>query len=397
MMKASPLIIGMPVIDGSQWMGGAVYIRNAIYCLASLPPEQRPRVRLIGGFDAASDYVRELAKFDFVETGTSRIGQAERLWLKIASRLPKVLGIMPARMRDIDLTFPTFGSALPGAVPLHWIPDFQHLALPQFFTAAERAQRDESIRAIAFSKGALVLSSEAAAGDFRAAFPDAAVKTVIWRFCTILTENEEGGADPSQAYDLPERYIYMPNQFWAHKNHIVAFRALSRLAEEGLRPVVVCTGQEHDRRNPGHMPMLRSFLAENGLAEQVRFLGLVPRADQIEIFRRASFVLQPSLFEGWSTVVEDSKALCRPVVLSDLPVHREQIADAEGHLPSILFDPHDPERLANVLREAWDRFSVGEQPAEAAQARSLAKARRVRAAERLFAIFREAVAMDRHN
>jgi glycosyltransferase involved in cell wall biosynthesis len=380
----------MPVIDGTQWMGGAIYVRNAIYCLASLPAERQPVVRLIGNVDPASDYVRELAGFRFVEAPRLEIGRTERVWSRLSGHLPKALGLGPKELRGIDLTFPTFGPPPPGATPLHWIPDFQHIALPQFFTPQERAQRDQGIRDIAEKPGLLVLSSEAAAADFRAFAPEARVDVAIWRFCTVLTANEEGGANPHQAHGLPERYIYLPNQFWAHKNHVVAFQALASLGARGIRPVLVCTGQEDDRRNPKHMPMLRTMLAEHGLQDQVRFLGLIPRADQIEVFRRASFVLQPSLFEGWSTVVEDAKALGRPILLSSLPVHREQVEEAGDDFESMLFDPHDAEGLAALIEAAWSRYPAGERPDDALRARQAAERRRTAAAERLLAIFHRA-------
>ena len=34
--------------------------------------------------------------------------------------------------------------------------------------------------------------------------------------------------------------------------------------------------------------------------------------------------MQPSLCEGWGTVLEDAKVLDKAVLLSDIPVHREQ-------------------------------------------------------------------------
>jgi hypothetical protein len=37
-------------------------------------------------------------------------------------------------------------------------------------------------------------------------------------------------------------------------------------------------------------------------------------------------VLQPSQFEGWSTVIEDARSVGRPVIASDFPVHLEQNA-----------------------------------------------------------------------
>jgi hypothetical protein len=40
--------------------------------------------------------------------------------------------------------------------------------------------------------------------------------------------------------------------------------------------------------------------------------------------RRCVAVIQPSLFEGWSTVLEDARALGKTVIASDIAVHREQ-------------------------------------------------------------------------
>jgi glycosyltransferase involved in cell wall biosynthesis len=55
-------------------------------------------------------------------------------------------------------------------------------------------------------------------------------------------------------------------------------------------------------------------------------------------------LLQPSLYEGWSTLVEESKALGRFVILSDLPVHREQITTNVA-----FFDPYNADELADKI------------------------------------------------
>jgi hypothetical protein len=57
------------------------------------------------------------------------------------------------------------------------------------------------------------------------------------------------------------------------------------------------------------------------------------------------FVLTPSLFEGWSTSVEEAKALEKQMILSDTPIHREQMTNNV-----IFIDPLDPKSLAPLLR-----------------------------------------------
>ncbi len=62
--------------------------------------------------------------------------------------------------------------------------------------------------------------------------------------------------------------------------------------------------------------------------------------------KNAEFIVQPSLCEGWGTVLEDAKVLDKTVLLSDIPVHREQKNEK-----CILFDPKDPAALADLIGE----------------------------------------------
>jgi hypothetical protein len=55
-------------------------------------------------------------------------------------------------------------------------------------------------------------------------------------------------------------------------------------------------------------------------------------------------VIQPSLCEGWSTVIEDAKALGRHVLASDIAVHREQLDRNVD-----FFAAHDHAALAALL------------------------------------------------
>jgi glycosyltransferase involved in cell wall biosynthesis len=60
--------------------------------------------------------------------------------------------------------------------------------------------------------------------------------------------------------------------------------------------------------------------------------------------KHAQAVLQPSLFEGWSTVIEDAISLQVPVIASSLPVNKEQLG-----LDGTYFEPHDAEKLAEII------------------------------------------------
>jgi len=125
--------------------------------------------------------------------------------------------------------------------------------------------------------------------------------------------------------------------------------------------------------------------------QPVQLLGVIPRADQIQVLRCAAAVVQPSLFEGWSTVIEDAKALGRPVIASDIAVHREQL---EGYEAAHLFKAGDAADLATVLASRWPGLQAGPDTEGERQAAGLRDARRRDSALRFIEIVSEAGAMN---
>ncbi len=95
---------------------------------------------------------------------------------------------------------------------------------------------------------------------------------------------------------------------------------------------------------------LHGIIDENNLQDQVTMLGVISRSDQLQLMKYSQAVLQPSLFEGWSTVIEDAKSLQVPVVASNLEVNIEQLGE-EG----IYFDPHNPDELVSILKAYPER------------------------------------------
>lgn len=59
-------------------------------------------------------------------------------------------------------------------------------------------------------------------------------------------------------------------------------------------------------------------------------------------------IVQPSLFEGWNTGVEEAKAINKYLILSDIPVHREQVTQN-----ATFFNPYDETELSEKLLNAY--------------------------------------------
>jgi hypothetical protein len=114
-----------------------------------------------------------------------------------------------------------------------WIPDFQHLHFPEFFTKEDLKTRSRLYADAAFRTQILVLSSEHALHDLRRVAPDAMTKTRVLRFVAQI-KSESREIDPSQIanhYHLPQKYFFLPNQLWQHKNHRIVLQALAKVRD----------------------------------------------------------------------------------------------------------------------------------------------------------------------
>jgi glycosyltransferase involved in cell wall biosynthesis len=235
-----------------------------------------------------------------------------------------------------------------------WIADFQHRAMPEFFSAAERTVRDRTYASVASRCRVVLVSSNAMAEQFRAIYPMHAAKLRILPFPSALASStlaDDAGSVPG-LYHLPSRFVLVANQFWQHKNHLLVVDAIAEAASAGVAIPVVMTGLPADNRDPTnrYVSELLQRIAKAGLSGQIIVLGQVPYNDLVALMRCATVVLQPSRYEGWNTSVEDAKALGAPLLCSDIPVHREQAAEFGARF----FDVGSASSLANALQSMWE-------------------------------------------
>jgi len=233
-----------------------------------------------------------------------------------------------------------------GLPAVAWLPDFQHVRMPEFFGAKEIATRDRGFRRTAAAAHTIVVSSADARADLGRFAPDALARTRILHFVAGMMEGWDArGRDYLRdSYGIDGPYFYLPNQFWQHKNHRLVVDALARLAADSRAPLVVSTGNARDGRAPRHFEDLMHHAAATGAGPSFKVLGLVPYADLAVLMRHAVAVINPSRFEGWSTTVEEAKSLGKAIILSDIPVHREQ-APARARFVS----PDDADEMAAAM------------------------------------------------
>lgn len=237
-----------------------------------------------------------------------------------------------------------------GIKKIAWIPDFQHKYLPNFFSKDELKARDRAFLHLAKAADIVVLSSNVAKADFIRFFPVYKEKAQVLQFVPRLEyESVPNLRTLCSNYSIPKKFFYLPNQYWIHKNHKIVLRALKLLQDEGREVVVISTGKASDYRAPRLMDEIELYIRENRLQHVYRILGTIPYVDTRGLSMYCHAFINPSLFEGWSTTVEEAKCYGKPILLSDLSVHREQ-KPANG----IFFDPKNAQELADKMWEVWN-------------------------------------------
>lgn len=346
--------IAFTLIGGKTWTGGYNYLLNLLRVITQYRPGVVHPV-LFFGTDVAPKDAEPFRSIDGVEIVTSPQMNGARRNASLLRSL--VLGADPATRRifheyRIDVVFETaqFHGARLGIPAIAWIPDFQHRELPYLFSRAAWWKRELGFRAQIAAGRTIMLSSHDARDACERHYPATVGRTHVVRFAV------PSGRRPDMAevrrvreiHGLPERYFYLPNQFWQHKNHLVVIEALALLKQANRDIIVAASGMQLDPYKPEHFQRILSRLAATDLKHQFRLLGLIPYEHVAPLMVGSVAVLNPSLFEGWSTTVEEARALQVPMVLSDLAVHQEQ-ADGIARF----FDRTSASSLADALLQAW--------------------------------------------
>lgn len=354
---ASRKKIGLLFPFEKSWAGGHYYILNIINSLNALSKDQQPLVTIFyrGKSNDLVPAEVNYPRLRFLPID-KELTFCERVVNFIYRKFYKqpLLSLFYYRANTVDYIFPCI-SAEYDLVPslkllrkIYWIPDFQHLHLPHFFSKTEIELRNQEIGRISALNCTLVLSSQDARSDFEKFYPVNNVAVKVIPFATVLPKYDHLDMNMlRQKYQIEHQsYFIAPNQFWAHKNHIVIIKAMNRLIKQGVDCALIFTGKEDDYRNPDYIKDLKSLVNNLGLTQFIKFLGFIDRADQLKLMQQAVAVVQPSLFEGWSTVVEDTKAVNNFLILSDINVHREQC----GH-HAVYFNPESDEELASHMSD----------------------------------------------
>jgi glycosyltransferase involved in cell wall biosynthesis len=340
------------------WLGGISYYRN-LFRAISLLSDRRIEPVVFTGSKTNATIADDFSSFEIIRTPLLDETLRPSLLRRIVRKAFPVILKKDIQYRNLlaennismishtNKPFVNFGVPTIG-----WIADFQHKHLPDYFNKKELVERDRIFNALCRSSACIVVSSHDAQKDLKKFFPEGASKSRVLQF--VASVSPVAGLVPLKELESKYRfkgpYFYLPNHFWVHKNHRVVVQALKILKSRGYDAQVLLSGKTHAYRTPDYFDTLMKEVEENDLISRFRSLGIIPYDDVLSLMHHSVSLVNPSLFEGWSNTVEEAKSLGKGMILSDIPVHREQ-----AHQIALFFNSQDPEALAQTMVRAWDR------------------------------------------
>ena len=148
--------------------------------------------------------------------------------------------------------------------------------------------------------------------------------------------------DPRKKTGIPSGspYVFYPAQFWAHKNHRIIVDSLACLRRAGGDDIyAVFCGSDC-----GNLATVLEMAKQKGVDDMVKYAGFVPDEQMSAFYKHSLALVMPSYFGPTNIPPFEAFAHGTPVVVSDLPGIRDQVADA-----AILVPPDRPEELAKAI------------------------------------------------
>lgn len=359
MSKKNLLLIAQ---NNKAWMGGVYYIKNILY-----PFTIDSSVNIFVfvdkyTYDLFSEYENKYENIKIIKSIKKDFNREicifknkvmKKVFKKIYDREIKNI----VYKYNIDYIYPIQDYFYLGLEEkcINWIPDFQHIHLPNMFTPRDIKSREKVYKYIAKNHHKLILSSNDALNDYKSKYPEYCENVYVCHFLSDI-ENYFKTFTRSKCnyvlkkYNLPSDYVIISNQFWKHKNHITVFKAINEIIKKNKDIILVCTGNTEDYRNKEYFGELKRYIEKNKLGKNIRILGLIPREDQLILMANSNAVIQPSLFEGWNTSVEEAKLLNKPLILSDINTHIEQLNDN-----CVVFNRFNYKQLSQIIINEYEK------------------------------------------
>jgi glycosyltransferase involved in cell wall biosynthesis len=256
----------------------------------------------------------------------------------------------PLTTHGVDLLFCPF-TAIPYAEPgipiVSLIHDLQHKDYPQFFSQKEIDARNTFMDEVCRRADAIICVSESTRIAVIKNLKTDPDKTHTVHNCIhsrLLKPGQTRIDENLEKLNIANRsYMFYPANFWLHKNHNMLLTAYGMYISRNpdCKIDLVLTGALDDAQQD-----LKDKVRRMGLERYVHFLGYLPDDQLTTVWKGCSFLIFPTLYEGFGIPVIEAMQFGKPVLCSNVTSLPEVAGSA-----ALYFDPRKPLEIVQCIEQ----------------------------------------------
>lgn len=349
-MKRVGLYLGFPPEGG----GAFQYAQSILAGLAAMP---RERFEIVAAYTntawatnlaAYADRIRAIpvseGPLEAIVRAGLRFGLPLGPWRRAARRIHPLTRKLLDQGCDLWL-FPaqdiwTYAIPVPALGVVHDLMHRYERGFPEVSRFGLYGRRERHYRRLCACARGILVDSTVGKQQVIDAYGLAAEQIHILPYVAPGYVQASGVEDRGLSFELPERFIFYPAQFWAHKNHLRLLEAMAAVSAAEPHLHLVLAGSQ---KNAYEEVMQR--VARLGLTDRVHVLGYVPDADMAVLYKRALALVMPTFFGPTNIPPLEAMAAGCPMAISNVYAMPEQVGDA-----ALLFDPRSTEEMADAIR-----------------------------------------------
>lgn len=159
-------------------------------------------------------------------------------------------------------------------------------------------------------------------------------------------------------FSNPVKLFFIGSNF-EHKNILAVVKAVKLLKDKGIETTFNIAGLE-----TVYTDVIRKFVAENNLQENVRILGKIPNDKVEELYKTSDIFVFPSLIEGFGIPLLEAMNYGLPVISSNKTVMPEVIGAAgilieptsENFAEKIEYLINNPDSEKELIKKGYERI-----------------------------------------
>ena len=216
-----------------------------------------------------------------------------------------------------------------------WIPDLQHKVLKKFFKGENYFFREKYVQNEMKNSDKIFVSSYQVKREFKKYYNEDR-KIIPLRILSNVKNSKI----------KLKKYLLFPAQFWEHKNHNFLIKVAKIIKVKNLPIKILFCGKIENFKDKNYFLNINKKIFDLKLNHIITNLGEVSLYKLNQMQNECLALVNPSYYEGWSTINEEARSKLKYIFLSNIKGHKEQ-----NNYGAIYFNLNSPEDFIKKLEK----------------------------------------------